>query len=218
MLLCLVFVFVAGRAAADTAFKEYGGPDGGWIVFSETNPDVPNKTRALIRIRVVGGRGQFIASGPTLTTGPIPPDASAPAFDSQTRAQTRASVERDGLQLWDMPNSTVVFVFREPPGEYEIYEVDVSYIGSTACVNALEKGHVIHVTVTAGKTTYVGAFNATPLKRPQTWLGGYVPAWLLILNDQSARDLPIARRKAPDLSSEIAARSPSDDFATAAFR
>lgn len=206
-ILGLLFVSTAGRAAADTPLKDYSGPDGGWIVLSETNPDVPHKTRTFFRIRQVGGRGQFISTNRGLFGGEIPADAAAPAFDPQTRAQT-AAAESAGFELWDMPNSTVVFVFREPPGAYEIYEVNVGYIGTTAYVNALRAGHVIPITVTAGKTTYVGGFNAVPLRTPKTWLGGYVPAWLLVLNDQSQRDLPIARQKAPELAGETTAQAP----------
>ena len=211
LIVSMLLVSVAGRAAADTALKDYSGPDGGWIVFSETNPDVPQKTRTFFRIRQVGGKGQFVSTNLGLFGGDIPPDAAAPAFDPLTGAQTTSAAANAGFQLWDMPNSTVVFVFREPPGEYEIYEVNVAYIGSTNYVNALQPGHVIPVTVTAGKTTYVGGFNAVPLRKPKTWLGGYAPAWLLVLNDQSQRDLPIARQKAPDLAGETTPRPPSDD-------
>ncbi len=218
VLIGVLVAFVAGRAAADTAIKNYSGPDGGWIVFSETNPEVPHKTRIFFRIRQVGGRGQYVDPAASLFQRATPVDVSAAAFDPLTRAQTHAAAASEGLDLWDMPNSTVVFVFREPPGEYEVYEVNVSYIGTATWVNALEKGRVIPITVAAGKTTYVGSFNTAPLRRPNTWKGGYVPDWLLVVNDQSQRDLPIARRKAPDLSLETTPRPPSDDFTTSDFR
>jgi hypothetical protein len=191
-LLALCVGFISTAAQADTPFRNYDGPDGGWIVFSITTQNKGTSGyggSVLVHLHRVGGHGQW--GDPLSKT----PDATAPGFDSKTL--TLAAHRGPAI---NGPTETRLYVFRQPPGAYEIYDFGVTY----APIIFQKFNGPIPISVSAGATTYVGAFTFVPVRQNVSFANRLMTGaanfgWALVVNDRSDRDLEIARRKVPDL-------------------
>lgn len=100
-----------------------------------------------------------------------------------------------------------VEAMRLPPGQYEVWSVSAR-MGLGFYVTSRE---VIPFEVLPGQTTYLGEFRMTPINSGPL---GQDARWRIDLNDRSARDMPIARKKlglpadSPVIIAPVAGRRP----------
>jgi hypothetical protein len=206
MLLALCAVLIVAPAAwASVPLKDYKGPDAGQLILSFADGAYPGPY-ANISFRRVGARDGdwFTAHNGSLFSNN---STRSKHFDSKTiTAFTQA-----GLQGDVGANDMDVYVVSLPPGDFEIYEVELlaNLYPQTFSQTFAEK--VIPFHISAGRATYVGALSAVPIQRKGTF--GPIPeGWALAFNNQADRDLPIAKAHFRDLGPVDQAQAPEALF------
>lgn len=203
-LLALVATWIVGTGAAaaqgvvvvprivspgQTDLGFYKGEDGGHMMASMAAPS-PTLLHIVYRRAGGSGRGVLIAYDTIMYV-------VSDFKDSQPIPPLKASIAEPGLSYAAKTYRGSVFTQRLEPGKYEIYELVLQDTGSGRIQRISPTA--IPFEVSARGATYVGEFRAMQI-RGKTGLGlpGLV-GWNVIVTDQSARDLPILRKKHPDL-------------------
>lgn len=179
MLGVLVLAVVLGWGRGADA-EEYRGADGGYVVWSAGSRAIPMNFTFHYR-GLAPAPGMRRAWAGTLGCGCVGMWGARRDFDYTGVENGKVTIQR------------------LPPGEYEIH--DFGFGGSVAgTITSFSSGRpfVIPFTVRSGQTTYIGGFAravslGTALE-PTLGAAGY-----FVIADESARDLPIARAKMPDL-------------------
>ena len=91
----------------------------------------------------------------------------------------------------------VVTVTALQPGQYEIFNLEESaLVGSNLRVYRLASDVSIGFEIIAGQATYLGEFKAVPIMAKNVFGISLPDGAEFVITDQSARDIPIAEKKA----------------------
>lgn len=166
-----------GRAADA---EEYQGADGGYVVWSAGSRAIPMNFT-------------FHYRGLTPTPGLRRAWTGTLGCGCVGMWGPRRDFDYTGLE------NGKVAIQRLPPGDYEIHDFGFGgSLGGMITSGSSARAFVIPFTVRSGQTTYIGGFaRAVSLGTslaPVLGAAGY-----FVISDRSARDLPIARAKMPDL-------------------
>ena len=202
----LIALVLSASAAFGSPLKDYKGADGGWLVFSiSTGPGhllvgqgQPANTNVVVKFRRVGERnGDSVSSQPSAAL--FGHSDYSGELDDKTRAAAESAAERSDLTIYPEVYNTQVFVLSLPPGDYEVYSVQLTGQFGRMTVWQTYDERAVPFHIEAGRTSYMGALTPVP-KLGKNLLG--LPAfknWALIFNDEHDRDLAIARRNTPGL-------------------
>jgi hypothetical protein len=218
--LCALLFWTAAVASPLSGYK---GSDGGWLVLSATTapghiaillgPGWPVATTVKVEFRRVGSHeSDHIVATPS---GPFNPDCdlSAPLDDATRRAAEMGLPPQLTIDKGDV-YSTKVFAVRLPPGDYEIYKVQVT--GSTGAMKyylTTGKDRRLPFRIEPDRVSYIGGLTAVPAGGNFLGLYGF-RRWRLVLTDEHERDLAVARHKVADLGAADKAWTPEAPYAT----
>jgi hypothetical protein len=177
---------VAPPSWARVPLKDYKGADAGQLILSFADGAYPGPYADISFRRVGSPDGDwFMANNGGLFSGN---STRYKHFDPQTSgAFTDAALQGD-LGANDMG----VYVVSLPPGDYEIYQVQLIANIYPQVFSQTFSSQLIPFHIAAGRATYLGALSAVPIQRRGAF--GPIPeGWALVFNHQAARDLPIAQ-------------------------
>ncbi len=198
-ILAAALVMVCSPTWAGTPDSEDDGtaPKAGQLVMSLSARDMAQQYWLALKFCRIGekmqGRLEFNFHGGLL----LPPKGDfASASDSKSGLMSLFQ-RLDEISYGD---KGVVLVKDLPPGKYEIFDVDNFYNTGYVQKNFWLKSPVsIPFEIKPGAATYIGEFKAFPVFGNNVF-GLPIPAGVrFVVSDQSARDLPIARQKNPNV-------------------
>lgn len=195
--LAVAAILLAITAPAQAA--DYEGPDGGYLVWSAGSLAIPMNFTFHYRglASAPGARRPWtgtIGCGCVGTWGP------------------RRDFDYTGVE------NGKVRIERLPPGDYEIHDFGFGgFLAGTVTSYSSGRPFVIPFTIRPGQTTYIGGFAravslGTALE-PTLGATGY-----FVISDQSARDLPIALARRPDLPAAMVSVADVSAFGHPALR
>jgi hypothetical protein len=196
---------VAPAAGARVPLKDYKGSDAGQLILSFADGAYPGPYANISFRRVGALDGDWFTAhnGSMLSNN----NTRSKHFDPKTSA----AFTQAGLQGDLGANDMGVYVVSLPPGDYEIYEVQLLASLYPANFSQAFSEKAIPFHIGAGRATYLGALSAVPIQRKGTF--GPIPeGWALAFNNQADRDLPIARAHFGDLDPVDQAQAPEALF------
>ena len=194
ILCCLLSLAIVGPAIGDTPLDGYKNPDAGRLILSvAVDGFIP--TDAVIHFRTIGGdeHGSVRSPGGKWLSKA---DASADQFD----LQTQTAIQRLGLEVTYTKNDLSVHVIDLPPGDYEIYEMDVD--GNRSGFRWRQKLPIgpLGFHISSSRTTYFGRFSVVAVTRAMGLFHVHdLHHWTWIFTEQAQSDLPIATLHHGDL-------------------
>lgn len=100
----------------------------------------------------------------------------------------------------DSGENGLVAIQRIPAGEYEIYNFNAYLNGGLMQSNFKSREDFsIPFTISPGKATYIGDFTANKITGKNLFGMTVSGGVYFVLSDKQSRDIPIAKRKVPDL-------------------
>ena len=208
---------IAASAQAAPKLKPYQGPDSGRLILSIAASRTPEMAWRLLCFHKVGEPGvgtvSFVPVG--FFRDHIQFTEPAPGAG---RTQTILK-SRFGLSYSAMPVAGDVKIFSLEPGDYEIDSVQQS--GNDDCrAGQGEVGRDVSIPfkVRPGRSVYLGEFKFLGVhgkfdQFDETTLSDY----RIVLSDQGARDLPVARSRDPGLGDVDAAVPDADALGSFLF-
>ena len=202
--LCAVLT-VAPAAWGRVPLKDYKGADAGQLILSFADGAYPGPYAEISFRRVGGVDGDwFMANNSGIFSRNF---TRYRHFDPKTsKAFTDAALQGD-LGVNDMS----VYVVSLPPGDYEIYEIQLIANIYPQISSQTFASQVIAFHISAGRATYLGALSAVPIERKGTF-GPIEEGWALAFNNQADRDLPIAQAHFPGLDPIDQSQAPEGLF------
>jgi hypothetical protein len=211
VLLTLLLLAFAGAAQA-AKLSDYKGADAGWLVVSQAMPTYAPTVGIGFELSRTDGQGrEDVRLRPAMAMGVLgtlgAKDFSEPshASDLPLPAVVAAMGGRYGTSTY----IGQVRVLRLAPGDYEITHLRAEADPPTGNPR---KDVLVHIPVRIepGAAVYLGEVREVPMEVVRGVFHNLI-GWATVVSDQSARDLPIARKKAPGLPEPVA-RIPSADL------